>query len=56
MQIKGFQLQLEISNSIMMNDRVIYEKKKKLLQELFNIGNDIDKLVDFLNRMHKDYD
>lgn len=55
LQIKGFQLQLEISNSIMMNDRVIYEKKKKLLQELFNIGNDVDKLVDFLNKMHKDY-
>lgn len=52
LQIKGFKLQIDITNAIITNDRILYAKKKKLLEELFAIGNDVDKLVGFLNRLY----
>ena len=52
LQVKGFKLQIDITNAIITNDRILYAKKKKLLEELFIIGNDVDKLVSFLNRLY----
>ena len=45
-EIEGYKLQIKISGEITKNERILYAKKKKLLEELYAIGNDINKLID----------
>lgn len=51
-QIKGYQLQSDIQKKINEMDRLTYEKKKKLLQELYGCNLQLNCLLNLLNRLH----
>lgn len=50
--IKGYEMQAKIRNTIEKMDVLTYAEKKKLLDELYSIGSDFDKLASFLNKLY----